>query len=1099
MRGNMAIKMKYSILISFLISLVISIAIIESAYTCDPIQVRNLVASITVDANDIIKYVKRIDSGKISVLGSIINGHPVRNGALYHVRGRGVWDTNNYRSNPEAVKLAKDIGASFMRYSMRDWTHAVGPVDKRPHIYWGGEFYENGSQILNQPITFGLPEALQFIDDIDAVPVILLPVYLDPNVFTEQDAADLVKYLNVACEVPLCITEIYSDADYNNICEASNLYENGTSVNWPQVRICDKYALGRADLDIPWNVVWFEYGNETWGMCSFDTKQEVDECAKAYIEDYRNFRSIMQGIDPDIKLGINLAKGWKATIRGSQGIIQGTGDIADFYIIHKYLPWYRKEDYTSVNDIFKYGLAGTNGQLKSLFNELNMIIGEMNYGISVPLAVTEFNGGYETPRTSYLYRSLGNALVNAEFIRQLMHADNVILGTGSRFSDIVDIRGHNTLRPIYYTYKFYNNFFGDILINSAVHVDSYEIKEGEERYGVEIAKGIRQNERLYADELAGLIWNINNSNPANDSIWQDNGILTLNFNGLANDKSAYAFKETSIMPATLYRLSGFIKTENISSSEGIYLTVQNGKNLVANGNFEEISKGGATHWIKRDDSGLTVGVEIIEMDGNNVENIHSGERSLRMDFSNATKCMDYWQQGIYQKNIEVSPNTTYTIEAYIKTDGIELGDREGAYGVRLYVRDEKKYSGKYIYPPLYTEALEGTHDWTYVSREFTTSHDTDSVKIHVTDNAICNGTAWVDDVKIINKTTAQDIYGTKKFSGTEGNEHFWSYVTGDFLSANQPLDSSGLVNAKVFVGRNNDGTAISGRAMFRDVKLRKFMPRNFGEVPYLSVNASKSADEKKLYFIVVNLNMENNIAATISLDNFKPISAKRWLLNGEFVDSTNENRTDVDVTFERIDPFLNGSTIIFPRHSLSALIVDSEGVMNGDFENTYTDDEGIFASGWLKLDKRGTIVEIEVKEIDGSNTRNIHSGQNALRINYSRNKFWNLNIQGVKQTNVIVSPNTEYRLEGYIKTEGVTVGEYGGHGVGISIGYENTNQVYYTPLFAGTRDWTYISTKIITSDETEPVFIKIAGSGIKSGIVWVDDVKLINMTSALDM
>ena len=94
-------------------------------------------------------------------------------------------------------------------------------------------------------------------------------------------------------------------------------------------------------------------------------------------------------------------------------------------------------------------------------------------------------------------------------------------------------------------------------------------------------------------------------------------------------------------------------------------------------------------------------------------------------------------------------------------------------------------------------------------------------------------------------------------------------------------------------------------------------------IPYLTVNASKSADGNKLYLMVVNKDMFNSRAASISLSNFVPSSSQTaYILNGPSVDATNEtsgNRTNVNITQQ---PFTINSQpfyFTFPAHSVTAI------------------------------------------------------------------------------------------------------------------------------------------------------------------------------------
>jgi alpha-L-arabinofuranosidase len=135
------------------------------------------------------------------------------------------------------------------------------------------------------------------------------------------------------------------------------------------------------------------------------------------------------------------------------------------------LPWYHEDDGVTAEEIIKIGLAGVGTQLGTYFQEFNELIYELT-GRNIPVAITEFNGSYtDNHPNPYLRYTLGNALINAEFIRQLMHTDNIALANNQLFSNAWwgMVRGYDkpyTLRPNYYVFDFYNHHFGDILIDA---------------------------------------------------------------------------------------------------------------------------------------------------------------------------------------------------------------------------------------------------------------------------------------------------------------------------------------------------------------------------------------------------------------------------------------------------------------------------------------------------------------------------------------------------------------------------------------------------------------------------------------------------------
>jgi alpha-N-arabinofuranosidase len=92
-------------------------------------------------------------------------------------------------------------------------------------------------------------------------------------------------------------------------------------------------------------------------------------------------------------------------------------------------------------------------------------------------------------------------------------------------------------------------------------------------------------------------------------------------------------------------------------------------------------------------------------------------------------------------------------------------------------------------------------------------------------------------------------------------------------------------------------------------------------VPYLSVNASKSTNGKKVFLMVINKNLEESITATLDLKDFTPKkTGDAWVLNGPSVDATNEeDSNNVKVAHKEIKIEANPFQFTFEPHSLTAI------------------------------------------------------------------------------------------------------------------------------------------------------------------------------------
>jgi alpha-L-arabinofuranosidase len=124
---------------------------------------------------------------------------------------------------------------------------------------------------------------------------------------------------------------------------------------------------------------------------------------------------------------------------------------------------------------------------------------------------------------------------------------------------------------------------------------------------------------------------------------------------------------------------------------------------------------------------------------------------------------------------------------------------------------------------------------------------------------------------------------TRAITGTTD----WQYVENVY----QTLPDAEAVN--IIARRIGEEGPLKGKALFKDVRLEKFIPSIDTKIPYLSVNVSKNNEGSKIYLMVINKNMDESIASTIYLKNF--IGAKEanaWILNGPSVDATNEKNPD---------------------------------------------------------------------------------------------------------------------------------------------------------------------------------------------------------------
>ncbi len=93
------------------------------------------------------------------------------------------------------------------------------------------------------------------------------------------------------------------------------------------------------------------------------------------------------------------------------------------------------------------------------------------------------------------------------------------------------------------------------------------------------------------------------------------------------------------------------------------------------------------------------------------------------------------------------------------------------------------------------------------------------------------------------------------------------------------------------------------------------------DVPALSVSASLDSSGTKLYLMVVNRLIEEDVAASIQITEFEPQSqAHLWTLNGADITANNESQPDaVKIAAAMLPGVSDSFEVTFPAHSLTAM------------------------------------------------------------------------------------------------------------------------------------------------------------------------------------
>ncbi len=221
---------------------------------------------LAVDAGDVLDDLPRIMLGNNILWSDWTNKYDPATGLL----------------KPNLESKVSDMLIGNMRYSGADefdWKGSIGPVGQRPPQYFLG---------ADRVPKFGLDEFLRYCETHGIEPILGVkfrwpggpgqPIE-GPDPYTKclQDAADLVEYCN-------------SPNDGSN--------PNG-GTDWAAVRA----ANGHPE---PYNVKWFELGNEPWGYDTYGSPSRygysIVDAAGIYGAVFFNYQEAMTAVDPTIVL-----------------------------------------------------------------------------------------------------------------------------------------------------------------------------------------------------------------------------------------------------------------------------------------------------------------------------------------------------------------------------------------------------------------------------------------------------------------------------------------------------------------------------------------------------------------------------------------------------------------------------------------------------------------------------------------------------------------------------------------------------------------------------------------------------------------------------
>jgi len=327
-------------------------------------------------------------------------------------------------------------------------------------------------------------------------------------------------------------------------------------------------------------VKYFEIGNEVWHGDN-RTIEHVDP--EEYAERYLRYFSAMKTVDPDVKIGVILGPPeWNSKV------LEIVKDKIDFGVMHLYsspiFPLKKLSEF-STRDIFLPLLAKPILReeviLSNVYDLLKTAVGQ-----PVGLAITEYNAFFAQEKPVPYRHSLGTALLNAELIKIFMKPDyNILLANHWNFMNEYwglvangfdgtsrTFKNPYYKRPNYYVFEMYHKYFGEILLKSHVQSKYFDIT----KYSplVKLVNRIKTGV-VVGDNLLVRDWEIGTIEGIDAE--SRNGTLKVNFINPMKFNYYHAIKKTKVEPATYYKLSGYIRVEQLEADPGACLEVQDGR------------------------------------------------------------------------------------------------------------------------------------------------------------------------------------------------------------------------------------------------------------------------------------------------------------------------------------------------------------------------------------------------------------------------------------------------------------------------------------------------------------------------------------------
>jgi alpha-L-arabinofuranosidase len=400
-------------------------AVSSSGAPSPPVAETTLQASVEVDAEKVIRQIPP------TLYGANVE---------WIWNGNFLWQEQTKQSNPEALRLTRDLGVSLIRFpgghfsDFYHWKDGIGPFEKRPEA-----LHEKGKNDRSRP-NFGTDEALDFAQRTNSE----LLITVNAGSGSAQEAADWVGYIN-----------------------------------------------GKTD-----RVRYWEVGNELYMNEGSAMSKSVTVNPSSYASRFREFAQAMRAVDPRIQVGAigGENQGRYASVTYSnwnRTVLEKAGDQMDFLAIHNaYAPVLLTGDDRDVRTVYRAMLAAPVLIKRNLETvEQQIATYAPSRASHIGIAVTEWGPLFEfDPRGRYVdhAKTLGSALFVASALKTFIESPRTEIANFFLLNDL-SVLGfigsrNGQFPPVpewaptarYFAFQLYTQHFGEQLVSSKTESPTFD-------------------------------------------------------------------------------------------------------------------------------------------------------------------------------------------------------------------------------------------------------------------------------------------------------------------------------------------------------------------------------------------------------------------------------------------------------------------------------------------------------------------------------------------------------------------------------------------------------------------------------------------------